>query len=69
MYHIWGHIGHIDWAPGGKGYEHIQHIKGKKDAWYAGFGQMYMYHYAQSVANVTMVLDSDNILFKLKLKS
>jgi hypothetical protein len=52
-YHLWGHIGQHTWLPGDIAYEHIQHIKGKTDVWYAGFGQMYMYRYAQKVVTVS----------------
>ncbi len=56
IYHIWGHIGKIDWTNGSIAYNHFQHIKGKHDIWYAGFGQMYMYHYAKRVISVSPVI-------------
>jgi len=43
IYHAWGHVGMDGWEPGMKGYEHIQHVKGKKDVWYVGFGHLYAY--------------------------
>ncbi len=53
IYHIWGHIGKNNWTSGGIAYNHIQHIKGRKDIWYVGFGQMYMYRYTQRVVTVS----------------
>ena len=47
IYHVWGHIGQNDWTPGGIGYQHVQYIAGKLDAWYVGFGALYVYAYTR----------------------
>jgi hypothetical protein len=51
IYLVYGHIG-SSWNVGDQYYEHLQHVKGKADVWYVGFGQTYAYHYTQKVAKV-----------------
>jgi hypothetical protein len=48
-YHLMGHLGKLGWTQGQVGYEHVSYIRGKTDVWYAGFGQLYAYHYVQKV--------------------
>jgi len=54
IYQMWTHVGKNDWLPGGKGYEHIQYLKGHADVWYVSFGLMYVYHHTQKVVSVSL---------------
>jgi hypothetical protein len=55
IYLVFSHIDQ-NWIPGGRCYEHLQHIKGHTDTWYVGFGQLYAYHYTQRVVTVTQII-------------
>jgi PKD repeat protein len=50
IYHFMDHpwlTGH--WVTGSNVLQHMNHIKGRADVWYAPFGQMYLYRYLQEM--------------------
>lgn len=55
IYHLFFHPYNVDWTPGEYATQHLDHIKGKKDVWYVGFGALYLYHYVQE-RNITTVI-------------
>jgi len=54
IYHLMCHPQHVDWTSGSYAHQHLQHIRGKTDVWYVGFGYLYLYHYVQ-VRNIVTV--------------
>ncbi|MEA3336985.1 MAG: hypothetical protein U9R25_13820 [Chloroflexota bacterium] len=54
IYHLYIHPWRHDWSEGSAIRRHIDHIKGRKDIWYAGFGHLYTYHYVQERGMVTV---------------
>ena len=54
IYHLMCHPQHVNWASGSYAHQHLQHIKGKTDVWYVGFGHLYLYHYMQARNIVTV---------------
>ena len=54
IYHLFCHPAKVDWSPGKYAQLHLDHIKGKKDVWYVGFGHLYVYHYVQEQQKVTV---------------
>jgi hypothetical protein len=41
--HPWLH----DWSDGSPIRQHIDHIKGRGELWYVGFGHLYLYRFVQ----------------------
>jgi hypothetical protein len=47
IYHLMDHPWQNFWTDGPYLTQHVQYIAGRKDVWYAGFGQLYQYHFVQ----------------------
>lgn len=54
IYHLYIHPWLHDWSDGSPIRQHIDHIKGRSDLWYAGLGQLYLYRYVQERSQVTV---------------
>ncbi|MFQ6091189.1 MAG: hypothetical protein ACE5OR_00650, partial [bacterium] len=60
IYHGAGHPVRLDWSDGGKLQNHIDHIKGRKDVWYVGWGALYMYHFVATRGIVSVAPVSED---------
>jgi PKD repeat protein len=49
IYHLMDHPSQQHWFSGSYLMQHANHIKGRKDVWYAPFGSMYQYHFLQEM--------------------
>ena len=54
IYHLYLHPWRNDWSEGAPIRRHINHIKGRKDIWYVGYGHLYLYHFVQERGTVTV---------------
>ena len=54
IYHLYLHPWRNDWSEGAPIRRHINHIKGRKDIWYVGYGHLYLYHFVQERGKVTV---------------
>lgn len=45
VYHFYIHPTYHDWSDAGKIPRHLDHVGGRRDVWYVGWGQIYMYRY------------------------
>lgn len=52
IYHLMDHPWEGLWYDGSYLSRHIDHIKGRTDIWYAGFGELYLYRYVQERGQV-----------------
>jgi hypothetical protein len=54
IYHLVDHPWQRHWSAGPYLIQHIEHIAGRNDVWYVGFGHLYLYHYVQERGRVTI---------------
>ncbi len=47
IYHLYIHPWQHDWSDDSPIRQHIDHIKGRGDLWYVGFGHLYLYRFVQ----------------------
>ena len=47
IYHLMCHPWAVDWTPGQYADQHTTYISGKKDVWYVGLGDMFVYNYVR----------------------
>jgi hypothetical protein len=62
VYHLVDHPWQGYWSAGPYLTQHIEHIAGRNDVWYVGFGHLYLYHYVQERGQVTVTAAQGGIL-------
>jgi len=54
IYHLGFHPAQLNFTPGSKIDQHTDHLKGRKDLWYAGSGALMVYHYMEDQDIITI---------------